>query len=146
MKRCVILLLSVCFLGWAPPCLVVAAPASAVTADYQQLPKPGKKVDLDAAHYFIFGFEKQPKLGNAIMRVDIFTRNGQRDSSFIVKGSADMPSMRGAHSSGDRMFALSKKGSYLMPVQLVMPGDWEFRFAFEKKGKTVFRGAYLFDL
>ncbi len=33
-----------------------------------------------------------------------------------------------------------------MPVELVMPGDWEFRLTIEKDGKTLFRGAYLFDI
>jgi len=54
--------------------------------------------------------------------------------------------MRGAHSSGPKAFALSNKGVYLLPVQLVMPGDWEIRFSFLKNGQTVLRGAYLFDL
>jgi hypothetical protein len=103
-------------------------------------------VSLGKGHTFTFAFVKQPKLGNAIMRVEIFTPNGQPDRSFVVKGDVDMPSMRGAHSSGSKPFALSAKGVYLLPVQLVMPGDWEFRFTFEKNGETVFRGAYLFDL
>jgi hypothetical protein len=145
MKMFLLGILSVFFLGAALPVPVSAAPVSAVKADYQPLPKPGNKVSLDANHYFTYGFEKQPKLGKAVMRVDIFTLDGQRDRSYIVKGNVDMPSMRGAHSSGDKTFALSVKGVYLMPVQLVMPGDWEFKFSFEKSGKIVFRGAYLFD-
>jgi hypothetical protein len=120
-----------------------AAPAKAV---YQTLPKPGEKVSLDGGTYFIYSFAKPPKLGTAIMRVEIFTRNGTRDTSFVVKGDADMPSMRGAHSTGDMDFSLSAKGLYLLPVRLVMPGDWEVRLTFERNGKTVFRGAYLFDL
>jgi hypothetical protein len=112
----------------------------------QLLPKPGEKIPLGAKYYFIYGFEKPPKLGTAIMRVEIFNRDGKRDTSFIVKGDVDMPSMRGVHSTGDKEFALSAKGIYLLPVPLVMPGDWEFRFTFVEKGKMVFRGAYLFDL
>ena len=57
-----------------------------------------------------------------------------------------MPSMRGAHSTGDKEFSLSTKGVYLLPVRLVMPGDWEIRFTFEKNGKALFRGVYLFDI
>ncbi len=128
-------------LGAAPPSI-----AAATQVVYQPLPKPGKKVPLDADHYFTYGFEKPPKLGMAIMRVEIFTRDGKRDTSFTVKGDADMPSMRGAHSSGEKDFSLSAKGAYLLPVRLVMPGDWEIRFIFVKNGKTLFRGAYLFDL
>jgi hypothetical protein len=125
---------------------VSAASSSTAKVVYQPVPKPGEKIALDADSYFTYGFEKPPKLGMAIMRVEIFNRDGKRDTSFVIRGDADMPSMRGAHSSGDKDFSLSAKGVYLLPVRLVMPGDWEIRFTFVKKGKTVFRGAYLFDL
>jgi hypothetical protein len=124
--------------------LAVSTPAAKV--NYQKLPKPGEKVFIDADHYFIYGFDKPPKLGMSIMKVEIFSRGGKRDTSYIVKGDADMPSMRGAHSSGDKEFSLSAKGVYLMPVRLVMPGDWEVTFTFINNGKVKFRGAYLFDL
>lgn len=125
---------------------VTAATSSTVKRDYQLLPKPGEKTPLGATHYFTYGFAKQPKLGTAVMRVEIFTREGVRDTTFTVKGDSDMPSMRGAHSSGDKIFSLSAKGVYLLPVRLVMPGDWEVSFTFIKEGKTVLRGFYLFDL
>ncbi|MFN7959109.1 MAG: hypothetical protein U0P46_12415 [Holophagaceae bacterium] len=128
----------------AAPALV-AAPTSG-QVDYPTLPKPGQKVPLGPDHHFTYGFTKDPKLGTAVMRVEIFTRDGKRDTSFTVQGDADMPSMRGAHSSGLKAFALSNKGVYLLPVQLVMPGDWEIRFTFLKNGQAVLRGAYLFDL
>lgn len=130
----------------ANPPPVYAATTPAVRVGYQQLPKPGEKIPLDADHYFTYGFDKPAKLGMAIMRVEIFNRNGNRDMSFVVKGDADMPSMRGAHSDGEKEYSLSAKGVYLKPVRLVMPGDWEVTFTFVKKGKVVFRGAYLFDL
>jgi hypothetical protein len=124
-----------------------AGPSPALRVkDFQQLPKPGAKIPLDSDTYFVFSFTKPPKLGIAIMRVEVFHRDGRRDTSFLVKGDMDMPSMRGAHAMGDKAFALSAKEQYLLPVNLVMPGDWEFRFTFEKNGKTVFRGIYLFDL
>ncbi len=130
----------------ATPPFVDAATSPAAQVVYQPLPKPGEKVTIDADYYFIYGFDKAPKIGVAIMRVEVFTRDGKRDTSFVVKGDADMPSMRGAHSTGDKEFSLSAKGVYLLPVRLVMPGDWEIRFTFVKAGKAVFRGAYLFDI
>ena len=114
--------------------------------EFRKLAKPGEKVPLDADYYFIYGFNNPPKLGQAIMKVEIFTQAGKQDTSFVVKGDLDMPSMRGAHSTGEKGFTLSKNGAYLLPASIVMPGDWEFRFTFEKNGKTVFRGAYLFDI
>ena len=125
---------------------VSAAPPPAVPVLYPLFPQPGRKVPLDAEHYFTYGFQKQPKLGTAIMQVEIFTRAGKRDTSFTVKGDLDMPSMRGAHGTGDKPFALSAKGAYLLPVRLVMPGEWEMRFTFVKDPKTVLRGAYLFGI
>ncbi|MFA6034408.1 MAG: hypothetical protein WC889_16025 [Myxococcota bacterium] len=123
-----------------------AAVAAATEPEYPGLSKPGEKVALGANHYFVYGFDKQPKLGAIIMKVEIFTLDGKRDTSFLVKGDMDMPSMRGAHSTGEKVFSKSKKGFYLFPASIVMPGDWEFRFTFEKNGETVFRGGYLFDV
>ncbi|TWJ14057.1 hypothetical protein [Geobacter argillaceus] len=138
-------LLTFCLLAYHPASLS-ATPTRTVQDTYQPLPKPGAKIPLDADHYFTYGFDKPPKIGMSIMRVEIFSRDGKHDTSFVVKGDADMPSMRGAHSTGDKDFALSAKGVYLLPVRIVMPGDWEVRFTFQKKGNTAFRGAYLFDI
>ena len=139
---CLPLLISALLISWAGS----ATASAAEQVVYQPLPKPGGKVTIDAEHYFTYGFDKQPKLGATVMRVEIFSRSGKRDTSFIIKGSADMPSMRGTHSSGDTVFSLSTKGVYLLPVQLVMPGDWEIKFTFVKSNKTLFRGSYRFDL
>lgn len=146
MKRIVFSVLLTFSLGIIAPLTICAAPSPSAKVAYQPLPKPGEKISLDANSYFIYGFEKPPKLGMAIMRVDIFNRNGKRDTSYVVKGDADMPSMRGAHGNGEGEYSLSAKGVYLKPIRLVMPGDWEVTLIFEKNGKVVFRGAYLFDL
>jgi hypothetical protein len=126
--------------------LASASVAQGSESDYPVLPKPGGKIPLDSGHYFVYGFSAPPKLGPAIMKVEVFALDGRRDTTFRVNGDLDMPSMRGAHSSGSKTFAVSAKGFYLLPVQIVMPGDWEMKFAFEKDGQTVLRGAYLFDL
>lgn len=146
MRSIVLAVLCAVTLGVAVLPAVDAAAPVAPDVVYQTLPGPGEKVPLEGGAYFVYGFAKPPKLGTAIMRVEIFTRDKTRDTSFVVKGDADMPSMRGAHSTGDKEFSLSAKGVYLLPVQLVMPGDWEIRLTFEKTGKTLFCGAYLFDL
>jgi len=110
------------------------------------LPRPGRKIPLGTGHYFTYGFVKSPKVGTAVMRVEIFTLADARDHSFVVKGDADMPSMRGAHSTGDKTFAVSAKGIYLLPVHIAMPGDWEIKLTIEKDGKALFRGIHLFDV
>ncbi len=146
MRILLIAALSVLLSGVYADSTAAAPPLPAAKADFRKLPKPGEKIPLDSDYYFTYGFDKKPKLGTAIMRVEIFSRDGKRDTSFVVKGDADMPSMRGAHAAGDKEFSLSSKGVYLLPVRLVMPGDWEVTFTFLKKGKAVYRGAYLFDL
>ncbi len=146
MQKILFAALFLIILGVAAPLPLLAAQADTAKKGFQPLPKPGAKVPLDADRYFTYGFDKQPKLGVAIMRVEIFSRDGKRDTSFVVRGDADMPSMRGAHAAGDKDFSLSAKGVYLLPLRIVMPGDWEVTFTFVKSGKVVFRGAYLFDI
>jgi hypothetical protein len=114
--------------------------------EYPPMPAPGKKVPLGEGYYLIYGFAKKPKLGTAIMKVEIFTREGRKDTSLEVRADADMPSMRGAHAMGDRSFQRSRKGDYLLPVPIVMPGDWEVRFTVIKDEKVIFRGRYDFDV
>ncbi len=114
--------------------------------NHPPMPAPGKKVSMGSDYYLIYGFDKKPKLGTVIMKVEIFNKAGKKDTSFEVKGDAGMPSMKGAHETGDRPFTLSKKGDYLLPVNIVMPGDWEIRLTILKKGEVVFRGSHQFDI
>jgi hypothetical protein len=116
------------------------------TPAYPSMPGPGKKVAVGSDHYLVYGFDKKPKLGTVIMKVEIFTKGGKKDTSFDVRADAGMPSMKGAHETGDRLFKLSKKGDYLVPLDIVMPGDWEIRVTLLKEGKVVFRGSYQFDV
>ncbi len=113
---------------------------------YPSMPGPGKKVPVGSDYYLIFGFDKKPKLGTVIMKVEVFTKEGKKDTSVVVKADAGMPSMKGAHETGDRPFKLSKKGDYLLPIDIVMPGDWEIRVTLSKEGKVIFRGSYQFDV
>ncbi len=113
---------------------------------YPSMPGPGKKVLMGNDYYFIYGFDKKPKLGTLIMKVDIYTKEGKKDTSLEVKADSGMPSMKGAHETGDRTFKLSNKGSYLLPIDIVMPGDWEVRLTILKGGKVIFRGSYQFDV
>jgi hypothetical protein len=121
-------------------------PGADQTAVYPSMPGPGKKVPVGSSHYLLYGFDKKPKLGMVIMKVELFTTDDKKDTSFTVKGDAGMPSMKGAHETGEQNFALSNKGDYLLPVNIVMPGDWEIRITVLKDGKVVARGRYNFDV
>lgn len=113
---------------------------------YPQMPEPGKKVMIGNDYYFIYNFDKKPKMGTVIVRVELYTRDGKKDTTLEIQGDAGMPSMKGAHDTGNRPFKLSQKGIYLLPVDIVMPGDWEVRLTFLKDGRVIFRGSHKFDV
>jgi hypothetical protein len=122
------------------------AAAALSTQTFPPMPGPGKKVPIGGDQYLIYGFDKKPKLGMIILKVEVFTKDGKKDTSFEIKGDAGMPSMKGAHETGDQPFKLSKKGDYLLPINIVMPGDWEIRLTLSKGGKVLFTGSYQFDV
>jgi hypothetical protein len=113
---------------------------------FTAMPGTGKKVPIGNGAYLIYGFDKKPKMGTVIMKVEVYTPNGKQDTSMEVLGDSGMPSMRGAHETGDQPFKLSRKGEYLLPVNIVMPGDWEIRLTIRKDGKVIFRGSHKFDV
>ena len=124
----------------------VSAADPGKTPVFPTMPPPGKKVPIDNDHYIIYGFDKKPKLGTIILKVEIYTRDGNKDTSFEVLADSGMPSMKGAHETGEQPLQVSKKGAYLLPVNIVMPGDWEIRITIKKDGKVVFRGSHQFDV
>lgn len=113
---------------------------------FAAMPSLGKKVPLENGAYLIYGFDKKPKMGTVIMKVEVYTPDGKRDTSLEVLADAGMPSMRGAHETGDQPFKLSRKGDYLLPVNIAMPGEWEIRLTVKKDGKVIFRGSHKFDV
>lgn len=113
---------------------------------FAAMPGPGKKVPIGNGCYLIYGFDKKPKMGTVIMKVEVYTAEGKKDTSVEVLADSGMPSMRGAHETGDQPFKLSQKGDYLLPVNIVMPGDWEIRLTIKKDGEVIYRGSYKFDV
>jgi hypothetical protein len=113
---------------------------------YKPIPKAGRKFDIDADTSIIYEFNEKPKMGTAFLKIQVFNKKGDKITPFVILGRSDMPSMRGAHDSGDVEFKLNKKNDYLLPVNVVMPGDWEVRVTFLKDGKPVFYGSLTFDV
>jgi hypothetical protein len=107
--------------------------------------EPGHKVQVGNDNYLIFGFDKKPKMGTVIMKIQAYNNRGEKDTSLAITADSwmpSMPSMRGGHS----VFMLSKKGEYLTPVDITMPGDWEIKLTIVKDGKVIFRGSHKFDV
>jgi hypothetical protein len=123
-----------------------AAPGQSENMEYKELPGPGKNCRIDDDYYFIYEFTDKPRIGTAILRVRVFDPSGTQSAAFSVLGRYEMPSMAGAHDSGDQEFKLNKKNDYLLPVNIVMPGEWEVKLDFRRRDSTVFRGAFRFDV
>ncbi len=113
---------------------------------FQDLPKPGKKCWIGEVNYFTWEFDKTPKMGMSVLIVKLYDKDGRRVSDLTVTGRSDMPSMRGAHDSGEVAFKTNRAGDYLMPVNVVMPGDWEVLLTFSRNGIVIFRGRLAFDV
>jgi hypothetical protein len=113
---------------------------------FKPIPKAGKKYDIDADTVLVYEFNEKPKMGTAFLKIQIFNKKGDKITPFVLQGRSDMPSMRGVHDSGSVEFKLNKKNDYLMPVNVVMPGDWEVQVTILKDGKPVFYGSITFDV
>ena len=85
-------------------------------------------------------------MGTSILIIKFYDRDGKRVTNVAITGRSDMPSMRGAHDSGEVAFKNNKTGDYLLPVNVVMPGDWEVRLTFSRNGIVIFRGRIAFDV
>jgi hypothetical protein len=113
---------------------------------FQDLAKSGKKCWIGEVNYFTWEFDKTPKMGTSILIIKLYDRDGKRVKDLQIVGRSDMPSMRGAHDSGEVAFKNNKAGDYLLPVNVVMPGDWEVQLTFSRNGIVIFRGRIAFDV
>ena len=116
------------------------------TPEFSELPGPGKNCRIDDDFHFTYEFTEKPRMGTAILRVRIFDREENQTTAFTVLSRYDMPSMAGAHDSGEQEFKLNKKGDYLLPVNIAMPGEWEVKLTFKRGDSVVFRGTFRFDV
>ena len=123
-----------------------ATPPAEQKPAYPSLSGPGEKIWIDKEYYFIYGFDKRPKMGTAILKVNVYTKDGEKDTSLQITADSGMPSMRGAHDTGDLPMQLSKNKDYLLPLNIVMPGEWEIRLTIRKAGKVILRGSHRFDV
>ena len=140
LKKMVIFFILVFFL--APSVFAQAAK----TVTYTALPKAGEKYYIGNEFYFTYQFDQKPKMGTSILKIEVFTKDGKKDTSLRIKGNTGMPSMRGAHDSEPVAFQLNKAGIYLMPVNIVMPGAWEVKLDFYNADKNIFSGSVRFSV
>ena len=127
------------------PGLVPSGP-QAGQPEFKDLPKAGQKCWIGEVNYFVYEFDKTPKMGMVILKIRLFDKDGKQVSDLDITGRTDMPAMRGAHDSGEVAFKLNKRGDYLLPVNVVMPGDWEVLLTFSRNKIVVFRGRVAFGV
>jgi YtkA-like len=120
--------------------------SKAQEAEFKDLPTAGKKCWIGEVYYFLYEFDKTPKMGMAILKVQLFDKDGKQVTDLDITGQSGMPSMKGAYSSEEVAFKLNKKGDYLLPVNVTMPGDWEVLLTFSRTKIVLFRGRVAFSV
>jgi hypothetical protein len=126
--------------------LVALAEAKEALPTYNPLPGAGQKVWIGQEYYFIYSFDKKPQMGTVILKIQLFDKDGKRSTSLSITGDCGMPSMGSAHDSGSQPFKLNKKGDYLLPLNIVMPGEWEVKLNFLKEKKVIYYGSLKFKV
>ncbi|MCX6566167.1 MAG: hypothetical protein NTW38_07050 [Candidatus Aminicenantes bacterium] len=110
------------------------------------VPGPNKKYPIAANYYLKYSFSEKPRMGLVILKIQVFDQYNDQVVPFKATGRSGMPSMRGAHDSGEVEFKLNKKNDYLLPINVVMPGDWEIRVTFRLNDQAVFHGSIRFNV
>jgi hypothetical protein len=126
--------------------LMAGLPGVTMGETYEPLPGPGKKCWIGKDYYFTYSYDKKPQMGTVILKVELFDKDGKQDTTLKIAGNLDMPSMKGAHGSGEIPLKLNKKGEYLLALNIVMPGEWEVQLTFGKDAKVLYRGSTKFHV
>ncbi len=107
---------------------------------------PGQKIALPDGNFLVYKFSQKPALGTAVVVVKIVDAKGTQIAPYTIRGNAGMPSMQGAHDSGEVAFELNKRKDYLLPVNVVMQGAWEVKIKVKKGSEEIFKGVVSFHV
>ena len=110
------------------------------------LPGEGRACELPGGMHFTYRFASRPQMGTVVLKLQVFNADGSRATNLKITGRSGMPSMKGAHDSGERPFQLNRKGDYLLPVDIAMPGEWEVLLSFRKGARPIYRGTIRFEI
>jgi hypothetical protein len=117
----------------------------AAPAEVRLLAAEGVKISLPGGGWFTWRFAAKPKLGSVIVKVQAFNPDGSRNTAYEITGETGMPEMR-AHDSGRVKFVKNKKGDYLLPFDVVMPGEWHVLIRVKQGKKEIYAGKTLFTI
>lgn len=118
----------------------------AAEIEFTPLTRAGHKTAISADMFIVYEFSERPKMGTIILKIQVFDKDGNKITPVTIQGRSGMPSMPGHHDSGQVEFKLNRKNDYLLPVDVVMPGDWEVRLTFKQNDKVIFLGRVNFDV
>jgi len=108
---------------------------------FQKLPGAGKKVWIGDSHYFTYRFDKTPKIGVVVLKIQLFTRKGIKDRRCEITCLSGMSSKEGSIQT-EGQFKLNRLGDYLLPVNFSSHGEWEVKLVFKKDGQEIYYGSF----
>lgn len=101
---------------------------------------PGKAYKLNNEYSVKYRWQSKPKLGTKLLIVELRSKDGKLSNALNISLNAYMPSMKGAHDTGHNPFKLNKNKAYVMPVNFVMPGEWELELKFNQGKSNIYTG------
>ena len=105
-----------------------------------------KKILLPGGESFTYAFAQRPQMGTAILKIKLFNAQGRPKKDLRITGRSGMPSMGSAHDTAEKAFVLNKKGDYLLPVDVVMPGVWEVHVFIYRGDTLIYHGVIPFEV
>ena len=131
----------------AKPATEQTTPAATAAPDTgpADLAPQGEKNLLPNGGWFTWKFSEKPKLGTVIVKVQVFDKDGKQATPYTITGDSGMPEMP-AHDANAVAFQLNKKGDYLMPVNIVMTGEWRVIIRVKQDKSEIYAGKVIFSL
>jgi hypothetical protein len=106
----------------------------------------GERFEVRSGIYGVCEFSQKPQIGMVILKIRLFDKHDVKISTLAISGESGMPSMPGHHDSGSVAFKLNKAQNYLLPVNVVMPGEWEVKINFHEGEQVILHAAIRFDV
>ena len=108
--------------------------------------KPGERFSVGDGISCEWEFSQKPQIGMVILKIQLFDKHDKKISSLAITGDSGMPSMPGHHDTGEVALKLNKKMNYLLPVNVVMHGDWAVKLVFRRGEEILLRAIIHFDV
>ena len=106
----------------------------------------GTPVPFNKDMSLVYDFNRNPAIGMLVVRIKVTDSGNNPVKNLRITGNSGMPSMKGAHDTGEVEFRINKEGVYLLPVNIVMPGDWEIEVIIYRDKDRLFKGRIGFNV